>query len=282
MTQNLTVPSINDAQLQAANKYLAQSTTTPDYVGGQYNATKPTLTDGGVSVLQVNAKGSLAVAGGVAAGATDSGEPIKFGAVYNTTLPTYTTGQRTDAQADSTGTLRVAPSLVQSSAADAVANTNLGTWRRTDTPGTTVYAAVWPYVYNGSTWDRIRGDTNGTVTQPYAIASSRWVYAAASGGIANTTTAVTVAAAGGAAIRNYVTSIQIDHDTLGAVTEIAIRDGAAGTVLWRGRLQTAAKEGTVITFPTPLKGTANTLLEVVTLTAVTGAVYVNVQGFTGA
>jgi len=38
-----------------------------------------------------------------------------------------------------------------------------------------------------------------------------------------------------------------------------------------------------IQFPVPLKGTANTLMEVVTLTASgAGAVYVNAQGFTAA
>ncbi len=38
-----------------------------------------------------------------------------------------------------------------------------------------------------------------------------------------------------------------------------------------------------VVFPVPLVGTAATLLEVVTLTAtITGAVYVNAQGFTRA
>jgi hypothetical protein len=107
-----------------------------------------------------------------------------------------------------------------------------------------------------------------------------WSYAAASGGIDNTTTAVTIKAAD-ANFCNYISALQISHATLGAATELAIRDGAAGTVLWRMTLGTAAVENLPIEFPVPLKGTKNTLLEVVTLTAVTGDVLVNAQGFVG-
>ena len=118
----------------------------------------------------------------------------------------------------------------------------------------------------------------------YAEPGSRWNYAAAAAGILNTTTAVTFKAAAGAGLRNYVTSIDIMAEVLGAATELAIRDGAAGTVLWRTKIGTGGlTSGRSITFPAPLKGTANTLLEVVTLTAsVTGAVYFNATGFVAA
>lgn len=106
-----------------------------------------------------------------------------------------------------------------------------------------------------------------------------WNYAAASGGIDNSGTAVTIKAATPSAC-NYVTSIQIQTATLGAATELAIRDGAAGTVLWRTQLQTTAMPLVSVSFPTPLKGSQNTLLEVVTLTAVTGDVMFNAQGYT--
>lgn len=115
----------------------------------------------------------------------------------------------------------------------------------------------------------------------YYTPGNPWSYAAAASGIVNTTTAVTVKAAV-AAQRNYVTSIQISHPTLGAATEFAIRDGAGGTVLWRVELKTTALPATEYTFPIPLKGSVNTLLEIVTLTAtVTGGVYANLQGFFG-
>ena len=114
-----------------------------------------------------------------------------------------------------------------------------------------------------------------------SIPENEWVYAAASGGIANTTTAVTLVAAQAAGIRNYLTSLQLSSDALGAATEIAIRDGAGGTVLWRGKIGMAGITGvSTIQFSDPLKSTAATLLEVVTLSAsVTGGVYVNAQGY---
>lgn len=137
-------------------------------------------------------------------------------------------------------------------------------------------------LFNGTTWDRARGDVNGAVVQTWAMSGSRWSFAVATSGIANTTTAVTIKAAAGASVKTYLTSCQIDHDTLGGVTELVWRDGAGGTVLARKKLQVTAVEGAQVTFASPLAGTANTLMEVATLTAVTGGVYVNCQGFTGA
>lgn len=110
--------------------------------------------------------------------------------------------------------------------------------------------------------------------------ASMWRYAAAASGISNTSTAVTIKAAAGAGIRNYITGIQLSATALGVATEIAIRDGAAGTVIWRANLTTAALAPLDIEFAVPLMGTANTLLEVVTLTpSGTGSVYFNAQGF---
>lgn len=119
------------------------------------------------------------------------------------------------------------------------------------------------------------------ITRLNSIPENEWVYAAASGGIANTTTAVTLVAAQAAGIRNYLTNLQLSSDALGAATEIAIRDGAGGTVLWRGKIGMAGITGvSTIQFSDPLKSTAATLLEVVTLSAsVTGGVYVNAQGY---
>lgn len=119
----------------------------------------------------------------------------------------------------------------------------------------------------------------GIVTQP-GLAATHWTYAAAAGGITNTTTAVTIKAAAGADIRNCVAGLQISSTALLNQTEFALRDGAAGTVLWRENIRTSGVESEHM-FPVPICGTANTLFEVVTLTASgTGSVYVNAQGFT--
>jgi hypothetical protein len=121
-------------------------------------------------------------------------------------------------------------------------------------------------------------------TQPVTISrqTDGWNYAPATGGIVNTTTAATVKAAAGAGVRNYVTDLQINTAALGGATELAIRDGAGGAVLWRCQLQTTAMPLMAINFQSPLVGSPNTLLEVVTLTAVTGGVFVNAQGYAGA
>ncbi len=120
------------------------------------------------------------------------------------------------------------------------------------------------------------------VTKPYSIGETDWQYAAGAAGIVNTTTAVTAVtmkAAGAASIRNYTTNCTVAHDALGAATELVFRDGAAGTVIYRTKLQTTALPTVTLAFTTPLRGTAATLLEVATLTAVTGGVYVNCQGY---
>lgn len=124
-------------------------------------------------------------------------------------------------------------------------------------------------------------DTTGNLcSSTKKSTAGAWQSAAGVAGIVNTTTAVTMKAAAGAGLKNTVTACQVASDTLGAATELAIRDGAAGTVIWRGKLQTGPLNVTNIVFDTPLVGTANTLVEVVTLTAVTGGVYVNCQGST--
>ena len=130
----------------------------------------------------------------------------------------------------------------------------------------------------------VSGSTDYAVAMREAPTSAAWSYAAANLGIVNTTTAVTIKASAGAGIKNYIKSMQIMAEALGAATELAIREGAGGTVLWRTKIGTGGlTTGLSIEFPTPIAGTAATLLEVVTLTAsVTGAVYVNVQGFAAA
>lgn len=113
------------------------------------------------------------------------------------------------------------------------------------------------------------------------LPTTPWNYAAATGGIDNSNTAVAIKAAV-PSLRNYVCSMQIAHATLGASTEFSIRDGAGGTVLWRTLLHTTAMPLQTIVFDPPLRGTANTLLEMITHTAVTGDVLASFQGFVAA
>lgn len=118
------------------------------------------------------------------------------------------------------------------------------------------------------------------IVRSHSIPENEWKYAAASGGIANTTTGVTLAAAGGTGVSVYITSMQLRSETLGNPTEIVLRDGAGGPVLWRSKINSNGMDLINITFENPIKGTANTLLEFATLTAtVTGTIYINAQGY---
>lgn len=139
-----------------------------------------------------------------------------------------------------------------------------------------------PALSTGQTSDIVTTLVGVVVQKPFSIPESDWSYAAASGGISNSTTAVTIQAAGAAGLRNYITGVQLSSDALGVGTEVAIRDGAAGTVLWRHKIGTTGITGGIqINFNSPIKGTAATLLEVVTLTAsITGGVFFNAQGYT--
>lgn len=141
-------------------------------------------------------------------------------------------------------------------------------------------SANYTAVASGDTADVLCTLVGAMVNKPYSIPEADWNYAAATGGISNTTTAVTVAAAAGAGLRNYVTALQLSSDALGAATEVVIRDGAGGAVLWRGKVSTAGLSPISIPLPSPLKSSANTLLEIATLTAtVTGGVFINLQGY---
>lgn len=102
-----------------------------------------------------------------------------------------------------------------------------------------------------------------------------------SGSINNSTVGVTLKTAPGAGVRLYVTGLQIRSQALSGFSELSLRDGASGATLWATFLDTTAAVIPIV-FPTPLRLTANTLLEVGMNVAVTGYVYISAQGYTGA
>jgi hypothetical protein len=108
------------------------------------------------------------------------------------------------------------------------------------------------------------------------IGEGSFQFAGASGGIVNTSD-VAIAAAAGAGIRNYLTSLQFKN-TAAVASEIVIKDGA--TVIWRGHVGASMTIMDGWTFNPPLKGTANTALNVALLTTATATI-VSAQGYTG-
>lgn len=98
------------------------------------------------------------------------------------------------------------------------------------------------------------------VQRPWSIPELELAGAAASGGVSNSTADQTLAASAGAGIRNYLTQFDLMCEALGTASEITIRDGSGGTVLWRTKVGTAGLPLTSVTFPNPKKTTAATAL----------------------
>lgn len=112
------------------------------------------------------------------------------------------------------------------------------------------------------------------ITRLNSIPENEWQYAAASGGITNTSDVVLQAAAG-AGIKNYLTGLTLANASATA-TEVVVKDGGS-TVIWRMYLAANAPIQN-IKFITPLQSTANTALNVACITTGTQT-YISAQGY---
>lgn len=108
---------------------------------------------------------SSVVTGDVAAGATDSGNPVKVAGKYNSTQPTLTDGQRGDLQLASRGEL-----LVQLSNGAFAISTNSG--NDGVSVGVPLSVRAQTAVFNGTNWDRQRSRGLGVmaVAPPASLA----------------------------------------------------------------------------------------------------------------
>ena len=276
----------------------------PVKVGAKYNGTRPTFTTGQRGDLQIGSRGSL----GVTLYAENTPTPVQV-----TSAPDAGTGtgslQTTAYIYGLNGTtfdrIRSYPGNV-----DGVTPPTLGLL------GTASYS----YVFDGTNFGRMYTSAQGTnstgarltgvgigaqfddvsptaisennfgnvrmtanhavLVKSYASDAETWRYAAASGGIVNTT-GITIQAAPAGSLRNYVTGCDIANS--GALgTDVQIRDGASGTVMWRGYVGAvgAGNASQFIPFDPPLRGTAATLTEVALGSGTTVAVYFNARGYT--
>lgn len=141
-----------------------------------------------VSVVNVDASGNVVIGNGasaqqvqgnVASGAADTGtNPLKVGCIFSTTLPTVTTGQRVDSQCTNRGEQLVILSFGTN-------GPNAASPDNTDGQSIVGTASLLRivnrnYVFNGTTWDRARGDTTGqyVVEVPSAAAAAGLTIAA--------------------------------------------------------------------------------------------------------
>jgi hypothetical protein len=127
------------------------------------------------------AAGSDKVQGDVAAGATDAGNPVKIGgeARGGTSYPAYTDGQRGNAIINPSGMLYIAAADYDGTAGSDGRNV-FGISGRIGYGGSPSPVAMGSYVFNGSGWDRARGDTTGSyvVGMPSAASAAGTVNAA--------------------------------------------------------------------------------------------------------
>lgn len=119
-------------------------------------------------------------------------------------------------------------------------------------------------------------NANGLVVQS-ALPVNTWDYAGVTGGITGTTDTA-IKAAAGAGVRNYLRGIQFKN-TAAVASEIVIKDGS--TVIWRGHVSASMSFSDGWTFDPPLRGTANTALNVALITTGTATI-ISAQGYTGA
>lgn len=109
------------------------------------------------------------------------------------------------------------------------------------------------------------------LVKPYGLPETDWQFSSA---ITNNT-ATAARTAGAAGVRNYTTALQYQN-TSATASDIQILDGA--TVLWRGHAPANMALPASIQWPTPLRGTAATALNVQLVTTGTNTL-VNLQGY---
>lgn len=245
-------------------------------------------TDGDYAPLQLNASGDLRVDGSAVTQPISAASlPLPTGAATAANQSTANTSLATIAGAVSGTEMQVDVLTLPNVTLAAGTNTNevvgdaahdaaiAGNPVR---QGLRAMTADFAAVATGDTVDALATINGKQVVLPHALPGETWAYAAAAGGLVNTT-GVTAKAAAGAGIRNYVSSIQVINSHATISTEVVVRDGAAGTVLHRGWAQ-AAGGGYACKFDPPLRGTANTLVEIAEVTATaTAGVLVSLQGY---
>lgn len=155
-TTGLATSAKQDAQTALLTTIDADTGTIATEVAGLLTDTELRATPVPVSgTVTATPTGTQDVRGNVASGASDSGNPVKIGGKYNATNPTLTDGQRGDIQLDSRSNQKVV-----------LANgTNSQNWKTDNGDAVAVSSTVDKpavvsrnTVFNGSTWDRMRGD----------------------------------------------------------------------------------------------------------------------------
>lgn len=208
----------------------------PTSAGGGGGGSVPTGSAGSPNAAVVTVQGiaggvAQPVTGDVASGATDSGAPQKIGGLINTGIPNVlTTGQRVDQWFSGYGAPVIAG--LGAAGADAISNSSMVGLVQHNGAGRSALL-VAGYVFNGTTHDRQRGDTNGT----YMVSKGSGSIATAQVSVATTSTQIVAARAGRGSVK--ITNL--------GTTDVYI--GVTGVSTTTGDLLPGTK-GASITVPT--------------------------------
>lgn len=187
--------------------------------------------DGTVAVSNFPATQPVSGTGNVAHDAVDAGNPVKIGGKYVAAPGAVADGDRTDALSDSFGRLQVGAYLVDESGSGgtfAVAHSDLMVDGKTNSGG--IYGRVLTasdlWVFNGTTWDRLRGDTLGIHVSRQATAAT-----ATLSNVNDTATSTTLLAANtsrkGASIHNDSTAVlYVKFGTTASATSFTVKMAA--------------------------------------------------------
>lgn len=122
------------------------------------------INDSGNSITVDGTITASNVSGDVAAGAADSGNPVKVGGKINTTMPTYSDGQRGELQIGTRGSLKTALFVNNSSLPiDTKADNSDDVAVSGNADKLSVVSRNT--VFDGTTWDRMPGDSTGVKIQ---------------------------------------------------------------------------------------------------------------------
>jgi len=203
--------------------------------GGGGGGSIPTGSAGSPNAAVVTVQGiaggvAQPVTGDVAAGSADSGAPQKIGGLVNTTAPAaLATGVRVDAWSSANGAMMVG--AVRVTGSDAMPNNALMSFA--DPAGTGLRGhATASYIFNGTSWDRQRGDTNGA----YMVSKGSAGIATAQVSVGTTATQIVAARAARGSVK--ITNL--------GTTDVFI--GVAGVTSTTGDLLPGTK-GASITIP---------------------------------
>ena len=221
---------------------------------------------------------ALTIQGTQSAGATFTGNPVVIGIVN-------TAGQTSKWPTDSTGTPTIGLQYIRGN--PVVQGGISGSLGIGGVQSASQTATANPVLHGGKVITALDAAATTAHLQPVTMDSAKRIITVpycnpeqseqyTSGNVLITAATTTqIFAAAGAGIRHYITSMSY-HNTNAQASGFYILDGA--TIIFAGTAIANQVDATILTFPVPLKGTANTALSLQTL--VDGISFkINVQGF---